>query len=457
MAAATPLATSRAQLRFVAIDGGPHYFATKSPLSAWMDGRILLGAWDEQPQSLTDVRRDVAMGDNIYWDLSGGSVDYNVIRQGGMHISAPSEDSNTGSETVSWNGDDEPDMRLGPGSAGERITDSSEACTTGGTQCGYTDVKWYDGGDAANISGGARLPYTPDGRVVHTGFGKGVLFWESNAQAARFLPYSGILSADSYWLTDNDLQTASTGGCALQPHNPTICRGGSGTGLDYQQSHLPANYAYNVTRLRSLDALDGGSTPIVVDVETGCPGEGDNAGNCATPPETIAAAWHALIPGARGIVWFQHNFSGACVDFRTFLDGSNPASRMYNCQQTPGVTLHDVVRAVSGFNHEVDALSRVLLAPTAVNYARTTADVSTMAKAYGGVCYVFAASGRPAEPPAPDAAARFTLAGGYTGTVSVFGEHRALYARRGTFTDRFANENAVHIYEIPDWSLCRTP
>jgi hypothetical protein len=454
-----PLAAARAQLRFKPIDGGPHYFADRSPKSAWMDTRILLGAWLEQPESLTDVRRDSAMGDNIYWNLSGGSVEYNVIREGGMHVSAPSADANTGSETVSWNGDDEPDMNLGPGDGPVRITGAwpnlSETCA--GAGCGYTDADWYYSDNASNVSGDTSLPYKPDGRVVHTGYGKGVLFWESAQQSAQFLRYSAVLSADSYWLTDNDLQTASQGGCGLKPRDPTACRGGGGTGLDYTQAHLPANYAFNVTRLESLEAHDGGSKPILVDVETGCPfAGGDNAGSCATPPQTIAAAWHALIAGARGIIWFQHNFSGPCIDFRTFLDGSNPASGKYNCQQTPGVTLHDLVEDIGRFNHEVASLNGVLLSPTATNYVHTGADVSVLGKAYRGSCYVLAAAGTPAMPPDPDQTAEFTVAGHYSGLVQVVDEHRGLRAQRGRFEDRFANANTVHIYKVPDSSLCST-
>ena len=40
------------------------------------------------------------------------------------------------------------------------------------------------------------------------------------------------------------------------------------------------------------------------------------------------------------------------------------------------------------------------------------------------------------------------LAGGYTGPVTVVGEHRTLQAVKGVFTDTFANADSVHIYEI---------
>ena len=63
-------------------------------------------------------------------------------------------------------------------------------------------------------------PGYPVGRKPITqGYGKGVLFWETDAQAAQFLSYSDTLSADSYWMTDADLSVPSQGGCALLPAN----------------------------------------------------------------------------------------------------------------------------------------------------------------------------------------------------------------------------------------------
>jgi hypothetical protein len=70
---------------------------------------------------------------------------------------------------------------------------------------------------------------------------------------------------------------------------------------------------------------------------------------------------------------------------------------------------------------------------------------------------VFAASGWPASPPVPDQTVSFTVAGGYTGPVFVVGEHRRLYAYRGTFRDRFADSNAVHIYQLRDRPFCVAP
>ncbi len=444
------------------IDGGPTYFSARSPRSSWMDQHILIGAWLEQPMDLTEVRYDRAMGENMYWNLAGrpgdGRADYNVIRAGGMHVSAPDATAESGSETVAYDGTDESDMNYGPGWAGfyhppGRDYWNSDDCVPSGSKCGYTATRFYYDGDRTGVDPRQVSPGYPtdSGLPVHQGFGKGVLFWESDQQAAQFLRYSDILSADVYWLTDDDASAADQGGCALLPKDPVACGGGAGTGLTAAQTHLPANYAFNVTELERLQAINGPSKPIVVDVETGCPGSG---GQCATPPQTTAAAWHALIAGARGIIWFQHNFSGPCIDDRTFIDGSNPSSPMYRCQQTPGVTLHDLVVAIGGFDRQVAALNDVLLSPTVEGYARTTGVVDKTVKAYGGDCYIFAGSGQPGVPPPDDQTVTIRVADRFTGKVTVFDEGRTLQAHDGVFSDVFADANAVHIYRL-DGSDCR--
>lgn len=443
------------------IDGGPHYYANISPESAWMDQHILIGAWLEEPTTAADVRYDVAMGNNIYWNLAasplntktcGGSacrVDFNVIRAEGMHASAPDVTAESGSETVNYEGPDEVDMAYGPGSNGwnSKGPRTPASCIPSGSKCGYTVARFYFTGQPRS-DGPAGYPI--GAKPVTQGYGKGVLFWETNAQAAQFLQYSDTLSADSYWMSDPELNDPSQGGCALLPVKSKECNHGSGTGLSYAQRALSANYAFNVSRIRSLESLIGVAKPIVVDVETGCPGGGHGRGsNCTDPAAAVSAAWHGLIAGARGIVWFQHNFEGPCVDFNTFYDGSNPHSSKYNCQQTPGVTLHSLVRRISAFNHEVASLNNVLLSPFAMNYVSVgNADVSVMAKFAGGTFYVFAGSGKPAQPPANNQSVTFRLAGAYTGPVTVIGENRILHAVSGVFSDVFRNSDSVHIYKI---------
>lgn len=438
------------------IDGGPTYYSKISSQSAWMDQHILVGAWLEEPMTATQVRYDVAMGNNIYWNLAGDPlskacggqpcrVNFNVIRAAGMHASAPDVTSKSGSETVAYEGSDEADMNFGPGANGWNSNGaySVNSCIPSGSRCGYTVTNFYYSGKPASDGS----PGYPSGqKAITQGYGKGVLFWESKSQAARFLKYSDTLSADSYWMTDPSLAVPSQGGCALFSVNSRECNNGSGAGLSTAQRRLPANYAYDVSRLRALEATIGVSKPIIVDIETGCP---MSTGECVRPPEAVASAWHALIAGARGILWFQHNFSGACPDQHTFYDGWDPRSRLYNCTIAPGVTLHYLVKYISFFNHEVASLNSVLLSPFAMNYVDVgSADVSVMAKDAKGKFYVFAAAGKPGLPPAKNQMVKFHVAGAYTGPVAVVDEGRVLHAVNGVFTDVFANSVSVHIYRI---------
>jgi hypothetical protein len=459
------------------VAGGAAYFADISSKSAWLDTVVPVGGWLEQPENATEVGYDSAMGNNFYWSLAGNAgdpedlvADYNVIRcpsnpastvvcAGGMHVEAPYADSKTGPETVGWQGYDESDG-LGAGSG---PWNTSSGCTSGA--CGYTVAGFYFSGKTTNVTGDTTLPYPLDGREVAQGFTQPVLFTDTNAQAAKFLTYSDFLSADMYWLTDEEQGSTVYVACQIESSS-SACDNDRGPGFSAAQAALPANYGWNTTRLEALAAMNGSSKPAAADVETGCPGFSyHGTANCITPPQSVAAAWQALIAGARGIVWFQHNFNGPCETYTSFYQGSNPSSSEYNCQITPSnanlcptcsaYTLHQMVKTITAANHEIDSLDKVLLSPTAVGEVSTSGDLSVMAKSYqdNRACYVFAGSGRPFNPPPTNQSDTFHLADDYTGTVTpVDGEGNALSPvtiTNGTFTDTFANENAIHLYDIP--------
>jgi hypothetical protein len=422
---------------------------------------MLLGGWLEQPTTATDVQYDAAMGNNIYWNLggttagtpagatacagSGCRVNYNVIRAAGMHVVAPDITAESGSETVAYAGSDEADLDYGAGSNGwnsESPSKTMSACIPTGSACGYTVAQHFYTTKPPEYGKVAQpVPNLP----VYQNNGLGVLFWETPAETAKFFSYSDILSADSYWMVDPTLAVATQGACGIIP-NSTACDFAKGPGLTTAQRALPANYGWDITRIAQLEADSGhaGAKPIIADIETGC-----FYTACTSPAVVKAAAWQAIIAGARGILWFQQSYGGRCADSSTFYDGSNPKSKLYDCQQTPGVTLHDVVANVTAVNHEITSLNSVLLSPFAENYVGVgDADVSVMAKDSNGDFYVFAASGKPADPPSANQSVTFKLAGNYTGKVTVVDEGRTLNAVNGVFTDKFANEDSVHIYQI---------
>ena len=467
----TPVVTASCSCSLLrAIDGGPRYFANLGSHSAWADSKVLLGGFLEEPASATDVAYDAKMGNNVYWNLAGpsggGSVDYNVIRcpshpsstdvcADGMHVFAPTRDATTGAETIGWAGLDEADLRFGSGSGGfvnDSSGDNVKGCSPSSSACGYSAAGFYYRGAPLPVSGPAKLRYPIDGRAIEQGMGESVLFFAQNPEAARFMAYSDIESADSYWISAGPSLDGFTTACRMVPLADPRCAdySGNGTGLTSAEEDLPANYAYNVTRLEYLDRLEGKIKPIAVDVETDCPFAAPKP--CTTPPQMTASAWHALIAGARGIIWFQQDFGSGCpTDYDPFYDGSDPANANYGCHYTAGYTVHDMVAAVTAFNKEVAALNEVLLSPFADGEVSTRADVSVMAKAANGntKCWLFAGAGQPARPPADGMAATFSLANRYSGPVAVYGEGRTVTATDGEFTDAFANANAVHIYEIP--------
>jgi hypothetical protein len=216
------------------IDGGPNYFAHINHKSAWMDHHILLGGWLEEPLDAADVAYDRAAGENIYWNLAGFGhtcdggpcvASYKVIRNVGMHVSAPGVAADSGPESVAYEGTDEADMNFGPG--WDAWNKADDRCVPAGGKCGYTVVRRFYTGQPASLGSPG---YPTNGTVKHQGYGKGVLFWETPKQAAEFLRFTDILSADSYWMTDTSLRLASQGGCALFPNNPVICGDGGGQG-----------------------------------------------------------------------------------------------------------------------------------------------------------------------------------------------------------------------------------
>ena len=87
-----------------------------------------------------------------------------------------------------------------------------------------------------------------------------VLFGDSTARAAKFLSYSDFLSADMYWLTDE--QQGSTVYVACQIESSwSACDHDRGPGFSAAQAALPSNYGWNTRRLEALAARNGSSKP----------------------------------------------------------------------------------------------------------------------------------------------------------------------------------------------------
>jgi hypothetical protein len=359
------------------VDGGTGYYGKFTNGLPTSNSYFPSGVWFEAVRSATDVATDRAAGVNTYVQLTGDS-DLNAIKAAGSY-SIPSSGSGNGQML-----NDEVDMINGPGA-------------------GYTIME----NALKNVAAGV---------MSYANYGKGVTFWESDAEAAQFVKYPSLVSADNYWFTDPNICGAWEGA--------TIA-GTAGTNLTSGQCRLAANYGKTVDRVREL-VSPLGSKPVWNFVELGHPFT-ENDAPTITAPQIRAAVWSGIIHGARGTIYFNHNFGGSCISQHVLRD---------NC----GTSVRPTVTAV---NKQVAALAPVLNSPFVDGLLTATGKVDTAVKSYNGSFYVLAGSAQQASQ-----STTFTSECTSATTATVLGESRTLPVSAGKFTDTFADGNAVHLYQL---------
>ena len=243
------------------VDGGP--VGTDSSRNALPSGAdyFPIGVWGSYNQTQANLNLDADVGLNLYvWAADSAFVP--AIRQDGRFhvIQDQGNRANVGTETAGWLLADEIDMTEGP-----------SACN----------------GSLQTIKNG--LP--ADGRARYANYGKGVLLWETDAEAACFVEAQQLVSGDLYWFTDPN-QIDMIG----EPWLPEGERR-----MTLNEVRRAANYGYQVDRMRALDARDGQRKPIWNFVEVGWPFTESAAqgARAITAPEIRAAVWHCIIAGAR--------------------------------------------------------------------------------------------------------------------------------------------------------------
>lgn len=144
------------------------------------------------------------------------------------------------------------------------------------------------------------------------------------------------------------------------------------------------------------------------------------------PAEIRAEAWMALIHGARGLVYFVHEFS--------------PSTREDAIFRHP-----DVVAEVTKINGLIQSLAVELNSPSAPERVNLTSEtpIVTMVKERDNVLYVFAV----AMTNVPSRS-HFVIAGLGDAEARVLGEDRNVAIAQGRLDDDFEGYG-VHIYEIP--------
>jgi hypothetical protein len=381
------------------VDGGPDYHARFSHPLPSADSYFPIGVWLESVTSQADVDMDRDVGLNLYVAVTANSR-LPLISSSGMRVIAQqSEWGSRGGEAgggaiAGWELYDEIDMVEGPGA-------------------GYETLE------------GILASLPDDGRLRYNNYGKGVAFWETDAEAAQFVNgYQDVVSADLYWFTDNNICSRTEGGELLA---------GGTRGLTAAECHRAANYGATVRRVRSLVSPPG-SKPVWAFVEVGHPfSEADWPS--IQPAEVRAAVWQSLIAGARGIIYFNHSFGG-------------PHPSQHVLRDPPYAAIRAAVRDT---NRRIADLAFVLNAPTVTSGWSQGPGTTAMLKWASGHFYVFAGS------------AGSGVSGGFSlpcvgdASATVLNEGRSIPISGGTFTDFFADGNAIHIYRIDGGSTCGLP
>jgi hypothetical protein len=147
-----------------------------------------------------------------------------------------------------------------------------------------------------------------------------------------------------------------------------------------------------------------------------------------TPGQVRSEVWMALIHGARGIIYFAHEFQPKFIEAGLLADEA-------------------MAREVGAINRQVLELAPVLNSPDVTNGAAVSSSkegvpVDFVVKRHAGSTYLFSVAMREGE-----TTAGFTLPGTGDARVEVLGEGRKIDAVGGKWDDSFTGYQ-VHLYRI---------
>jgi hypothetical protein len=157
----------------------------------------------------------------------------------------------------------------------------------------------------------------------------------------------------------------------------------------------------------------------------------DNVNRKPTPQQVRSEVWMALIHGARGIIYFAHQFKPTFIEAGLLADT-------------------EMARGVADINRQIHELAPVLKSPDVADGASVASSservpIAFVVKRHDGRSYLFAVAMRDGE-----ATATFRLPNRSDARVEVIGEGRTIRAAGGRWEDRFTGYQA-HLYRIgPD-------
>lgn len=148
-----------------------------------------------------------------------------------------------------------------------------------------------------------------------------------------------------------------------------------------------------------------------------------------TPDQVRSEVWMALIHGAKGIIYFAHEFKPRFIEAGLLADEA-------------------MARSVAAVNRQIQELAPVLNTDDVENGASVSSSskavpIDFVVKRQGGQTYVFAVAMRDGE-----STATFRLPKTGDVRVEVLGEDRTIDAKDGEWKDDFSGYQ-VHLYRIP--------
>ncbi|QBR87806.1 DUF4082 domain-containing protein [Microbacterium wangchenii] len=370
--------------------GGPEYYGQwdKPTAAGWTDPSFFpIAVFFGKP---SHARQLAAIGINTYMAAEhDGSPISTITREG---ISVLPHDEWTAAEVgdnplvVGWNVSDECDM-------------------------GYSGCA-PDGTEADRLAIHERLvnerKALADGRFLQANFGNGVLetHWAPTTMDDH-VALLDVTSVDKYAYTSPHVQ-------GLLPTSPSWPTG--------KNPASSGAYGWLQDQMEKF-STPAASTPNWVFVETAMPYLTDAGATSITGDRIEGAVWNAIIHGAAGIAYFQHNNDGTCGNYS-----------LVECSQA----LRTKVGAV---NASVASLAPVINTPS---YTWSFGpSLETALKVHGEYAYVFAMTD------GGSGTRTFSVPAGVDVlAVEVVGEDRTLRIVDGAFTDTFASEHDHHIYRI---------
>ena len=205
----------------------------------------------------------------------------------------------------------------------------------------------------------------------------------------------------------------------------------------------PWNYGRQVQRLKNLgnDRL-----PVTIAIETCILPVGVRQ---PLPEELVAAAWQALIHGAVGVIWFDHQFPMSTSDGSSYPQDFQAILNSTDGRKTAVSALMTFVKSLglAAINPEANLLTAKDTSNKTAGPIGTELGVplDTKTTQAGGYSYLFAQAARPGT-----TTGTFTVPSAASKTLTVLNESRTVTANSsGVFTDTFTGYYTTHVYR---WS-----